>query len=243
MVGQLVIRRTLLAVAVLAALLVAATGGYTIQPGDTLTGIAAEHGTTVAELVEANGIANPDLIYAGQTLVIPGQDAAAEPDDGGGEAAASSTEEPAEEPSAEEPEEAPKPPTPADRAEVGELIERIATEHGWDPALIKALAWQESGWQQDVVSHANAIGIMQVLPETGQRVSNNLGRQLNLYDPEDNVLAGVLFLTELHELTDGDLRMTLAGYFQGLGNVRRNGLYNATVRYTDNILALRERFR
>jgi rare lipoprotein A len=46
------------------------TGGgtYVVQSGDTLSGIAAELGTSVEYLAAANGIANPDLVYAGQTL-------------------------------------------------------------------------------------------------------------------------------------------------------------------------------
>ena len=46
------------------------TGGgtYVVHSGDTLSGIAAQLGTTVEDLAAANGIANPDLIYAGQTL-------------------------------------------------------------------------------------------------------------------------------------------------------------------------------
>jgi rare lipoprotein A len=43
-------------------------GTYVVQSGDTLSGIAAELGTTVGALAAANGIANPDLLYAGQTL-------------------------------------------------------------------------------------------------------------------------------------------------------------------------------
>jgi rare lipoprotein A len=43
-------------------------GTYVVQSGDTLSGIAAELGTTVEDLAAANGIANPDLVYAGQTL-------------------------------------------------------------------------------------------------------------------------------------------------------------------------------
>ena len=43
---------------------------YTIQPGDTLSGIAAQYGTSVSNLVALNGIANPDVIYAGQTIRI-----------------------------------------------------------------------------------------------------------------------------------------------------------------------------
>jgi len=44
---------------------------YTVQPGDTLTRIAARFGTTVAAIVEANGLVNPDRIYVGQVLLIP----------------------------------------------------------------------------------------------------------------------------------------------------------------------------
>jgi rare lipoprotein A len=43
-------------------------GAYVVQSGDTLSGIAAELGMTVEDLAAANGISNPDLIYAGQTL-------------------------------------------------------------------------------------------------------------------------------------------------------------------------------
>ncbi len=46
----------------------AGDGTYMVQSGDTLSSIAAKLGTTVGDLAAANGIANPDLIYAGQTL-------------------------------------------------------------------------------------------------------------------------------------------------------------------------------
>lgn len=44
---------------------------YTVVSGDTLSGIASEFGVSMSDLVAANGIANPDLIYVGQTIVIP----------------------------------------------------------------------------------------------------------------------------------------------------------------------------
>jgi rare lipoprotein A len=43
-------------------------GSYVVQSGDTLTGIAAELGTSVDSLMAANGLTDPDLLYAGQTL-------------------------------------------------------------------------------------------------------------------------------------------------------------------------------
>lgn len=45
---------------------------YTVQPGDTLSEIAERFGVTVAAIVEANGIQDPNLIFPGQELVIPG---------------------------------------------------------------------------------------------------------------------------------------------------------------------------
>jgi LysM repeat protein len=47
-------------------------GTYVVQPGDTLSRIARQFNTTVAALVQANNIANPNLIYVGQVLIIPG---------------------------------------------------------------------------------------------------------------------------------------------------------------------------
>lgn len=44
---------------------------HTVQAGDNLLEIAQEYGTTVQAIIEANGITNPDLIFIGQTLLIP----------------------------------------------------------------------------------------------------------------------------------------------------------------------------
>ena len=131
-----------------------------------------------------------------------------------------------------------------DRAAVGELIGQVARERGWSPAFVKALAWQESGWNQRARSSAGAVGIMQVMPDTGRFVSQHLvGRDLDLEDPRDNVVAGIAFLQHLWELTDGDVELTLAGYYQGLRSVGDHGMYDDTERYIANVLALRDRFR
>lgn len=191
----------------------APSGTYTVRAGDTLSGIAARTGTTVAALQRANGLTTT-VIRVGQRLVIPG---------GGGSAA-------------------PTAPRPAGRSEVGALLERTARAYGWNPAFVKAVAWQESGWNNTVVSSAGAVGIMQVLPSTGEAVSRMVGRRLDLRNPADNVEAGVAFLDHLYGLTGGDARMTLAGYYQGLASVRANGMYDDTVAYIESVLALRARF-
>lgn len=270
--------RTTSSIAAVLALALAATATYTIRPGDTLSAIAASNGTSVRDLVDLNGITDPDRIIAGSRLQLPtspsGGGTAASvgthtvasgehltgiataygisvqvlaDDNGvsdrnliregqrlavpgaGATAAATST------PSA--------PSGSASQAQAGALIEQTARAHGWNPAFVKAIAWQESGWNNNMVSSAGAIGIMQVLPATGQWVSTYLaGRTLDLADPADNVLAGVLFLDYLHRMTGGDVRLILGGYYQGLRSMRDNGVYGQTERYIDNVMALRERF-
>jgi N-acetylmuramoyl-L-alanine amidase len=196
-----------------------ADASYVVSSGDTLSAIAQAQQVSLAELVALNGLDDPHHIVIGQRLRLP--DA---------RAAATSA--------------APSSPAPgATRTEAGALIDRVAREHGWDPAIVKALAWQESGWNQSRVSPAGAVGIMQVMPATGQDIAGWLGRDLDLHDPEDNVIAGVTYLQWLWERTDGDLEATLAGYYQGLRSVEVNGRYQGTERYIANVLALRERFR
>lgn len=195
----------------LVALLCSAGAGYEVRSGDTLSGIAKRHGTTVEQLAATNRIRNLNYIRTGDRLTLP------------------STRIPA---------------SAAGRAEVGRMIEQVARARGWSPAFVKALAWQESGWDNRQVSSAGAIGIMQVMPGTGDFIGRRLlGRTVDLNDPRDNVIAGVTFLQYLWELTDGDAERTLAGYYQGLRSVRENGMYPSTERYIANVLALRERFR
>jgi soluble lytic murein transglycosylase-like protein len=121
------------------------------------------------------------------------------------------------------------------------LIRRTAREVGLDPALALAVAQQESGFQQRVVSPADAIGVMQVLPATGRWLSTVVGRPLDLLDTEDNVLAGVVLLAVLTRAAPAHL--AVAGYYQGLASVRRNGMYPDTRRYVANVLDLRARWR
>lgn len=79
-----------MAAAMAAALFVAgAAADYEVQRGDTLREIAAEHGTTIQAIVEANDIRNPDVIYVGQRLVIPGVSSGGS-SGGGGDASAGS---------------------------------------------------------------------------------------------------------------------------------------------------------
>jgi LysM repeat protein len=63
--------RDLIAVAAVSACALAASGTHVVDKGETLSDIAAEHGTTVQAIVEANGLSDADLIVAGQSLEMP----------------------------------------------------------------------------------------------------------------------------------------------------------------------------
>jgi LysM repeat protein len=127
------------------------------------------------------------------------------------------------------------------KAAVRELIARSARRHGVPVSLALALAYQESGFQQRVVSPVDAIGAMQVLPSTGRSLGRLHGRTFDLLKASDNVEAGVLLLSDLLRAT-GSVEKALAGYYQGLGSVGRIGLLPQTKQYIRNVQLLRHRF-
>lgn len=126
------------------------------------------------------------------------------------------------------------------RAVVRHVIIRVARRHGVDPQLALAVSWQEAGWQMHHVSSAGAIGAMQVIPPTGVWMSMYAGRYLRLREPRDNVLAGVLLLGVLDDMTR-TRRGKIGAYYQGVGAVREHGLYPATRHYVANVLAIKRR--
>lgn len=199
------------------------TPSYAVQSGDTLSGIADSFGVSVADLVSANGISNPDLIVTGQVLVIPGTSPSQVSSPPSGSAAPSQVS--------------------VSRDEVRAMIFEAAEIHGEDPYLMMALAWRESGWRQNVVSSAGALGVMQLMPSTAEWAGPALvGREIDAAGSAwDNIETGVAFYTYLYSLTEDDY-FALAGYYQGLYSVRTNGFYPETVQYVENILEMREQF-
>lgn len=127
----------------------------------------------------------------------------------------------------------------ASRAEVRRVIIHKAEKLGVNPDLALAISWQEAGWQQRRVSPAGAIGAMQVMPPTGRWMSVLAGRKLHLRDLHDNVTAGVLLIRTLR--SQAGLKHAVAGYYQGLAGVQRDGMYPSTKRYVANVLHLKER--
>ena len=113
---------------------------------------------------------------------------------------------------------------------------------GVDPALAQAIAFQESGFNHTAVSPANAIGTMQVIPSSGEWAGQLVGRQLNLLDPDDNVV-GRRRDPAPARADEPDLPSAIAGYYQGASSVRRNGMFADTRRYVANIQTHMTRFR
>jgi LysM repeat protein len=202
------------------------SGGHFVVPGDTLSGIAAANGITPASLAAANGLAPNAFVIAGTRLRIP--------------AAAPAAIVPAS-PAVDVP--ATGAPTGAPGRLSASQIGSIAATSGAPSSLATAIAWQESGFNNAMVSVANARGIMQVMPSTWSYVQNDLGAgPLNPASPTDNVRAGSLLLARLLRDTGGDPTTAVAAYYQGLGSVRRIGMLPETRRYVANVLALRSRF-
>src|SRR3954452_15533384 len=205
-----------------------AAGGYVVRAGDTLSGLAANAGVSLSQIAAANGLDPSAPLLTGTVLKLPsGSPApprAAQP-------APTQRVVPAAAPA----------PTPS-RLGASD-IQSVAAAHGVSPSLAAAIAWQESGFNNRMVSSANARGVMQVMPGTWDFVENNLaGRRLDANSARDNVSAGVLYLRHLLNETGGDESAAIAGYYQGLGSVRSRGLFDDTQRYVANVQALRSRF-
>lgn len=96
------------------------------------------------------------------------------------------------------------------------LIQRMARTHQVEPALVKAVMHIESAFNPHAVSDKGAQGLMQVMPETGQRYGAD-----DLFDPVQNVRAGVMYLKDLQKLFKNNTKLVLAAYNAGENAVLR----------------------
>ena len=203
-------------------------GSYVVRPGDTLSKLAAVAGVSVDAIAGMNGLDPSRYLLSGTVLKLPS-----------GSPTPPAADAPA--PAATVVPDAAPNPTPG--RVTADDIAQVASAHGVPGSLASAIAWQESGFNNSMVSSANARGVMQVMPGTWSWVQENLtDRPLNPDSPTDNVHAGVLYLRQLLDETGGDEDTAIAGYYQGLGSVRSRGLYDDTKRYVENVQALRGRF-
>ena len=181
---------------------------YTVQPGESFFSIAQRYHVSPWRLAQASNLRLMSTIVPGQRLTLP--------------------------PGAHLGSTGPS----VGRDTVRLAIDRWAAAYGVDPKLARALAWMESGFQEDVVSSAGAIGVMQLLPETWEWVDTMLLGEPTPRTYEGNVRAGVRYLRWQLDQFDGDVRLALAGYYQGARAVRERGLFDDTQQYVSVIQKL-----
>lgn len=268
-------RRVVLgAVALLAAfsgvlMVVQPAQAYTVQPGDTIWSIARRNGVTVQEVVRANGLTDPNTIFPGEQLSIPGASGGS----GNGLGPLPTTTytvqqgdsvwsiahnlgikvsqvlnlNPLSDPDFIRPGDqlvVPAPPAPArlSPAQARQMLTDAAIRHNLNPAFVLAVAYWESGFNQTVISKDGAIGWMQILPATADWAGPSLlGRQVDLHNPYDNADLGAALLYDyLNEFNDP--KLALAAYYQGAHATAKDGIYQSSQNYVNGIWALRNRF-
>jgi soluble lytic murein transglycosylase-like protein len=137
------------------------------------------------------------------------------------------------------------PPYPTPERVSASEVGSVAAANGVPSSLADAIAWQESGFNNDLVSSADARGVMQILPGTWEWIQHTLdtgGPPLAPASAADNVRGGVLMLHSLLDSTGGSESMAAAGYYQGLPSVLQHGMYPSTQQYVNSVLALEHQF-
>jgi LysM repeat protein len=203
-------------------------GGYVVQRGDTLSALAARLGVTVDALAATNGLDPSGLLISGTTLHAAG----------GSSAAPATTEMVSTSPSSGSAAQ------PTAQMVSSSDVGSIAASEGVPASLAEAIGYQESGFNNGMVSKTGAVGVMQIMPSTWNWIGQNLAGPppLSTSSATDNIRAGSLLLHSLLSDTGGDAATAVAGYYQGLQSVRAHGLYADTQAYVNNVLALRQRF-
>ncbi len=212
-------------------------GSYVVKPGDTLTAIAARAGMSVAQLAADNGLDPNGFLLAGSVLRLSAAGPAAAPTSQA--TAATQPVGAAAEGSAV------NPPYPTGETVTSSQVGSIAAANGVPPSLAAAIAYQESGFNNGLVSSADARGVMQITPGTWTWIQRTLVPGASPLAPAsalDNVRGGVLLLRSLLASTGGNPALAAAGYYQGLPSVQRFGVYPSTQQYVNDVMALAQRF-
>ena len=123
----------------------------------------------------------------------------------------------------------------------GAEIDAAAASNGIDPALLKGLVSQESGFDPNARSGAGALGLTQLMPGTaaGLGVTNPL-------DPVQSLQGGAKYLRQQLDRFGGDEKLALAAYNAGPGAVARFGgvpPYSETQNYVTSVLSKAASYR
>ena len=124
--------------------------------------------------------------------------------------------------------------------EILQLVARAVRGSETDPRLVLAVIAAESAFVKNAVSPKNAMGLMQLMPETQQRYGVR-----DPFDPAENIQAGTSYLTFLMKKF-GNLKLALAAYNAGEGPILAYGSvppFDETNEYVDRVLRLYEKFK
>jgi peptidoglycan hydrolase-like protein with peptidoglycan-binding domain len=188
-------------------------GRYVVRPGDSLTAIARKHGTTLSKLARLNKLNPAHPLLIGTRLRLPLSVPAP------ASTAVSAT----------------------NAGSVRASLDRWSAHYGIDPSLARALAWMESGYNNEVISSVGAQGVMQLLPSTWDYVEQVLVRAKVSHDADGNVHAGLAYLNHLLDAFNGDEQLALAAWYQGERSVKATGPYKVSKAFVADVLALKER--
>jgi soluble lytic murein transglycosylase-like protein len=120
-------------------------------------------------------------------------------------------------------------------------IRQAATLYQIPEELVRAVIKVESDFDPRVISPANAHGLMQLMPQTAERMMVT-----DIMDPRQNIFGGVRYLRVLANLFNGDLELTIAAYNAGEGAVMHYGgipPFEETRGYLAKVLAYYRQFR
>jgi LysM repeat protein len=201
------------AVPVRAAMVPLSLRSYTVKPGDSLTAIARKHKTTLSKIAKANKLNPSKPLLIGVKLQIPSTTATRTT------TAVSAT----------------------NAGTVRSSLDHWAAHYGIDASLARALAWMESGYNNEVVSSVGAQGVMQLLPSTWDYVETVLIKHPVAHDADGNVHVGLAYLNHLLHAFNGNEHLALAGWYQGERAVRAHGTYKVSKVFVADVLALRQR--
>ena len=103
-------------------------------------------------------------------------------------------------------------------ADLEAIFQEASSLYGVSCDLLKSIAKAESGFNPNAVSHAGAVGIMQLMPGTAASLGVT-----NSYDPRENILGGAKLMAQLLSRYNGNTALALAAYNAGSGNVDKYG--------------------
>lgn len=107
------------------------------------------------------------------------------------------------------------------------IIKENAHKYSVEASLVAAIIYEESKFDPDVVSKEDAIGLMQILPDTANLIAKELGvtnlKRDELFEPAVNVRFGTYYFKSLVDRYDGDIDLALSAYNAGHGKVDKVG--------------------